>query len=113
MSTSLCIIRPGKDRLVADLTKSEWPSRFGRLTFGGAVAAQQVRQRVVAFVTRILVDGSGRARHRQFTFPRLRKRGGVVDFEPVEQRVGVEQTEPLDQVKVPVPSEGAARVAVD
>src|SRR5882762_11873231 len=77
-----------------------------------AVSAEQVRQRVVAFVAGVFVDGSGRPRHGQFTLPGLRERGGVVDLEPVEQRIGVEQTEPLYQVKTPVPPEVAARVPV-
>src|SRR5207302_702164 len=50
---------------------------------------------------------------RHFTFPRLRERGRVVDLESIEQRVGVEKTQSLDDVKIAVPSEVAARVAVE
>ena len=43
----------------------------------------------------------------------MREGRGVVDLEPVEQGIGVEKTEPLDHVKIPVPPEVAARVPVE
>src|SRR6266487_1316657 len=82
-------------------------------SFAGAVSAEQVRQRVIAFVAGVFVDGSWGPRHGQFTFPRLRESRGVVDLELLEQRIGVEKTEPLNHVKIPVPSEIAARVPVE
>src|SRR5262245_11863105 len=79
--------------------KSVWRDspRTG-FAFSGAVSPQHVRQRVVAFVARVFVDAAGRSRHRQFTFPWRRERRRIVDFELVQQRVGVEETESLDQV---------------
>src|SRR5438128_4772721 len=88
-------------------------AQFGGVALARAVAAQQVRQRVVALVAGVFVDAFGRPRHGQFTFPRLRERRRVVDLEPIEQRIGVEKTEALHDVKVPVPPEVPARVAVE
>src|SRR5438128_471620 len=61
------------------------------LALAGAISAEQVRQRVVAFVARVLVDGAGRPRHGQLTSPRLRERRRVVDLEPIEQGIGIEK----------------------
>src|SRR6267143_2412728 len=83
------------------------------LAFGGAVSPEHVGQRVVAFVAGEFVDWSGRPRHGQFTLPGLCEGGRVVDLEPVEQRIGVEKTEPLYQVKIPIPREVSARVPVE
>src|SRR5687767_15592966 len=60
----------------------------------------------------VFVDGSRRPGHRQLTFPRPRSRGGVVDLELIEQRIFIEQAEPLDQMQIAIPAEVAACVAV-
>src|SRR4029453_8770564 len=68
--------------------------------------------RVVALVTGVFVDRLRRSRQGQLALPRPRKRGRVVDFELVEQRIGIQKPEPLDEVKVTVPTKVAAGIAI-
>ena len=64
-------------------------------------------------MAREFVDVAGRPRHCQFTLPWLGERRRIVDLELVQQRIGVEKTEALDQVQIAIPAEIAAGVPVE
>src|SRR5690349_6849003 len=74
---------------------------------------QKVRQRVVAFVAGVFIERSGRSRQSQFPFPRRCERSWVVDFKLIQNRVGIEPAEVFDHMKIPIPSEHAAGIAVE
>ena len=82
-------------------------SRAGFVCYGllwSAVSlrtGEDVEQTVIAFVTRIFVERVCCLCHRRLDGPRFVERGGVVDREPIGQRIGVEAAEPFDQMEIP------------
>src|SRR5262245_30060323 len=65
-------------------------------------AAQNIHQRVVPFVARVLEDALVGLRHRYGRAPRTRERGRVVHGELVQQRVLVDASETLDEMELVV-----------
>jgi hypothetical protein len=63
-------------------------------------AAENIGQRVVPFLARVLEDPLVVLPHRQHGRPRLRERRGIVDGVLVVQRVGVDARKALDQVQL-------------
>jgi hypothetical protein len=77
-----------------------------------AEASQDVGQCVVAFVAGIFIYRTGRTREGEFALPGLGEGGGIVDFEPIENCVGIEKAEALDDVKISVPTVHASGVPI-
>ena len=75
----------------------------------GARSLEDVPHRVVAFVTSVFIDGSRGLRQGRLSLPSFRKCRGIVDRKFVENRVGIETREALDQVQILV---GAAEVSL-
>lgn len=66
----------------------------------GLGSGEDVRQAVIAFVARVLVQDVVDPRHRHLGGPRLRKRRRIVDRERIQQCVGIEAAEPLDEMEL-------------
>lgn len=53
----------------------------------GASASEYIRERVISFVTSILVEGSGSPAHNDLASPRPGKRGRVIYGEPILESI--------------------------
>ena len=70
----------------------------------GASAGEYILERVISFVTSILVEGSGSPAHNDLASPRPGKRGRVVYGEPILENIPTREGEPLDHMQVAVRS---------
>src|SRR5579864_6406737 len=70
----------------------------------GASAGEYIRERVISFVTSILVEGSGSPAHDDLASPRPGKRRRVIYGEPIPESNRTREGKPLDHVQVAVRS---------
>ena len=70
----------------------------------GASTSEDIRERVIAFVTSILIEGAGSPTHNDLAGPRPGKRGRVIDGEPVPESIPTSESKPLDHMQVAVRS---------
>jgi len=73
---------------------------LSRVLLLSSSAAQHVAERVVAFVTRVLVDVLVGGVPRILSAPRFLPRLRIVDGETIEQGVGVHARKPLDDMQL-------------
>src|ERR1700681_1365876 len=85
----------------------------GAVYFDSAKTIEQVSDRVVPFMAGVLVNRAGGSCHGQLALPWMRERSGIVDFEPIENRISVKQVEPFRNVKISVPSVETAGIPVE
>src|SRR5437899_12577847 len=81
----------------SEIRKSEM-LRLG--LFSEARTPQDVAERVVAFVARVLEQQVAGGRPHLFTRPRPLPRGRIFDAEPIAERLRIDSREALDDVQV-------------
>ena len=68
----------------------------------GASAGEYIRERVISFVTSILVEGSGSPTHNDLASPCPGERGRVVYSKPIPESIPARESKPLDHMQVAV-----------
>ena len=91
----------GLDRARVSSRGTSWLSRPGGLGFQEACATEDARERVVGLVTGVLVDARVGRRPDVLATPRLCPHRRVVDRELIEERLGINPREALDDMQVP------------